>query len=52
MTPAHVYIDVRTCDLTMAQLMDEIARIQREHPDEDIFMDGDLYAVVGREVRA
>ena len=48
MTPAHVYIDVRTCDLTMAQLMDEIARIQRE----DIFMDGDLYAVVGREVRA
>lgn len=52
MTPSHVYIDVRTCDLTLAGLMEEIGRLQRAHPEEHICMDGELYAVVGREVRA
>ena len=33
-------------------LNEEIGRLQRAHPEEHICMDGDLYAVVGREVRA
>lgn len=48
MMPDHVYIDIRTCDLTLSQVMDEIARLQSEHPEEEIFMDGDAYAIVGR----
>lgn len=48
MEPDHVYIDIRTCELTLSQVMARIAELQREHPDEEIFMDGDLYAIVGR----
>lgn len=43
-----VYIDIRTCDLKLSEFIDAIARLQAEHPDEEVFMDGDAYAVVGR----
>lgn len=48
MKPDVVYIDIRTCDLTLSQMMAEISRLQSEHPDQEIFMDGDAYAIVGR----
>ncbi len=48
MKPDYVFIDIKTCNLTMSQVMAEIERIKAEHPDLDIFMDGDLYAIVGR----
>ena len=48
MRPDTVYIDIRTSDLTLSQMMAEIRRLQEEHPDEEIFMDGDEYAIVGR----
>lgn len=51
MIPDAVYIDVRTCGLTMSQMMVRIAELQEEHPDQEILMDGDLYAVVGRRRR-
>ena len=35
-------------DLTLSQVMSEIARLQSEHPEYEIFMDGDAYAIVGR----
>ena len=38
-----VLIDVRTCDLTLSQVMAEIARYQSEMPDHEIFLDGDAY---------
>lgn len=47
-----VLIDVRTCDLTLSQVMAEIARYQSEMPDHEVFMDGDLYAIVARQRRA
>lgn len=47
-----VLIDVRTCDLTLSQVMAEIARYQSEMPDYEVFMDGDLYAIVARQRRA
>lgn len=48
MEPDKVFIDIRTCDLTMSQMMAEISRLQEEYPEYEIFMDGDEYAIVGR----
>ena len=43
--PDTIYIDIRTCELTLSQMMVEIARLQREFPQYEIFMDGDRYAI-------
>ncbi len=51
MEPDRVFIDIRTCDLTLSQVMAEVERLQAENPDMEIFMDGDLYAIVGRRRR-
>lgn len=48
MIPDHVFIDIRTCDMTLSEVMRAIPRIQSEHPDMEVFMDGDRYAIVGR----
>lgn len=48
MEPDKVFIDIHTCDLTLSEVMAEIARLQREYPEYEIFMDGDEYAIVGR----
>lgn len=44
----HIYIDIRTCELTLGQVMKEVDKLIAEHPDQEIFMDGDVYAIVGR----
>ncbi len=43
-----VYIRIMESNLTLSQMMAEIHRLIREHPDQEIFMDGDAYAIVGR----
>lgn len=48
MEPDKVFIDIRTSDLTLSQMMAEISRLQGEYPEYEIFMDGDEYAIVGR----
>lgn len=51
----HILIPIRDCKLTLAQLMDEVRILIMEHPEWEVFMDGDAYAIVGRdreEVRA
>ena len=48
MEPDRVFIDIRTSELTLSQMMAEIARLQGEYPEYEIFMDGDEYAIVGR----
>lgn len=48
----HIYIDIKTCDLTMSQVIAEIVRLTKEHPDQEIFMDGDAYAIVGTPRRS
>lgn len=45
----HIYIDIRTCELTFQEVMVEVQRLIREHPDQEIFMDGDAYSIVGRD---
>lgn len=49
MIPDKIYIDIKTCDMTLSEVMAEIQRLIDEHPDEEIFMDGDAYAIVGRK---
>ena len=49
MSDLFVYIDLkRAKHVTMGNISRIINNIRREHPDESIFIDGDLYAVVGR----
>ena len=44
----HIYIPIATCELTLAEVMKEVHKLIAEHPDQEIFMDGDAYAIVGR----
>lgn len=48
----HILIPIETCELTFAQMAKEIARLQAQYPDDEIFLDGDAYAIVRREVIA
>ena len=45
----HIYIDIRTCELTLAEVMEKVQRLIEEHPDQEIFMDGDGYDIRGRD---
>lgn len=52
LTPGDViYIDIETCQLTFSEVMTEVRKLIAEHPDQEIFMDGDAYAIVGRPRR-
>ena len=44
----EVLIDMRTCELTMAALMQRISELKDEYPEDEILMDGDAYAIVRR----
>ena len=44
----RVFIDVRTCDLTLSEIFRKIEDIQSENPDLEIFLDGDRHAIMGR----
>ena len=43
-----IFIDIRTSELTLAQVLQEIRKIQDENPDYEIFLDGDAHAIAGR----
>jgi len=42
-----VYQPIATYDGTMADCIELIEALSREHPDQEIFLDGDAYAIVG-----
>ncbi|MCL2031673.1 MAG: hypothetical protein FWG96_00110 [Methanomassiliicoccaceae archaeon] len=44
-----IFIDIRTSELTLTQVLQEIQRIQDENPDYEIFLDGDSHAIAGRK---
>ncbi len=46
-----IFIDVRTCELKLSQVLAEVKRLQTEYPDYEIFLDGDAQAIVGRRRR-
>ena len=43
-----IFIDIRTSELTLSQVLQEIQRIQVENPEYEIFLDGDAHAIAGR----
>ena len=43
-----VLIDIKTCALTFMQMVDKVKALQRNLPMFEIFMDGDVNAIVGR----
>lgn len=50
MTSDMVLIDIRTCELTLSQVMRQIGAWRKVlGPRYEIFMDGDLYAIVARK---
>ena len=46
MSECRIEIDARTCDLTMAQVMDLIRERKAANPDREYWLDGDAYAIV------
>jgi hypothetical protein len=48
--PYKIFIDRRTSELTLMQVLQEIQKIQKENPDYEIFLDGDSNAIVGKRV--
>lgn len=45
----HVLHSIRDSDLTLRELMDFTRSMQAAHPEWEVFLDGDLYAIVGRD---
>lgn len=43
-----VLLDIRTCELTLSEVMQQIRQWQSDMPEAEIFMDGDKYAIVAR----
>lgn len=41
-------IDIRTCDLTLSQVIEGIRMLSMGLPGHEVFMDGDLYSIVAR----
>ena len=41
-------IDRFGSEVTLRDVMEKIKEIQEEHPDMDVFFDGDDYAICGR----
>lgn len=44
-----VRIDRHNTQVTLREVHDKIRQIQEEHPDLDVFWDGDEYAICSRE---
>jgi len=44
----HLRIDPNDESITLRDIMQRIQEIQRQHPDLDVFWDGDEYAVCSR----
>lgn len=47
-TRDEILITLEDCELTMMALMDRIAELKEQYPDDEIIMDGDTYAIVRR----
>jgi len=47
----HLRIDPNDESITLKDVMKKIQEIQRQHPDLDVFFDGDEYAVCSRPRR-
>ncbi|WII08041.1 hypothetical protein PED39_02260 [Methanomassiliicoccales archaeon LGM-RCC1] len=48
MEPDRIFINFREESMTMMQVINKVAELQKQYPEYEIFMDGDAYAIVGR----
>ena len=44
----EVLVDIRTCKLTLGEVMKMIGEYQATHPGREVWMDGDAYAIMSR----
>lgn len=51
MSRDRILIPIATCELTLKEVMDEVRRLIEDNPDDEIFLDGDAYAIVARPRR-
>ncbi len=47
-TTDRIIVDLKTCSMTLTQALKTIEKESRANPNEDIFLDGDAHAIVGR----
>ena len=47
-TPEVILVDVDSDDYSLGQIMQMVNRYQQDHPEMDVFLDGDRRAIVGR----
>ena len=47
-TPECILVSVDSDDYSLGQIMQMVSAYQQEHPDMDVFLDGDRRAIVGR----
>ena len=45
----HVLIDFRTVKMKMTEVIHSVSQFKTYYPEDEIFMDGDRYAIVRRE---
>lgn len=48
MEPDKILIDVRTSEKTLSEVLAFIRDYQAGHPNEEVFLDGDVHAIVSR----
>lgn len=46
-----ILIDVGSDDYTLGQIMQMLTRYQDEHPEMEVYLDGDRRLIMGRTVR-
>ena len=44
----EVIVDVRTCGLRLSEVMRVIEEYKAANPDREVWLDGDMYAVVSK----
>lgn len=42
----EIVVDVRTCDLRLSEVMKVIEVYKKANPDKEVWLDGDMYAIV------
>ncbi|MBR2348793.1 MAG: hypothetical protein IKA66_06755 [Candidatus Methanomethylophilaceae archaeon] len=47
-TPEVILVDVDSDDYSLGQIMQMVNSFQQDHPEMDVFLDGDRRAIVGR----
>ena len=43
-----ILVDVSSDDYSLGQIMQMVSRFQQDHPEMDVFLDGDRRAIIGR----